>query len=336
MQLHHVLATSYARLFNSDAAITVTNANGETAGFHDSTTFNGLSDGMPITPETGYFHRPIGYYVPSGAYAVRMYGFVDSSAVFSASEYPRMFTCWRTGADKSQTDFFTYNSGLAIGNPDQQTKNVSLECITKVDSAQRVFQVLNCPAVHNDSLGIKAPDADRLTFVNRGPQKQYGLNIELAGSNGLAQFVHTAITMPANSSHYIVPDWLNLTNQPVRIYEDIGNTGVIHDTLTLANQVTGVKEQLTLGIPQEFRLEQNYPNPFNPSTTIRYGLPSRTHVTLTVFNTLGQQVARLVNANMDAGYHEATFDGSRLSSGVYFYRIEAGSFVQTRKLLLLR
>jgi hypothetical protein len=85
-----------------------------------------------------------------------------------------------------------------------------------------------------------------------------------------------------------------------------------------------------------FELNQNHPNPFNPSTTIRYGLPDRLHVTLTVFNTLGQQVTRLENGEQEAGYHEVKFDGSRLSSGVYFYRMEAGSFVQTRTLLLVR
>jgi photosystem II stability/assembly factor-like uncharacterized protein len=90
------------------------------------------------------------------------------------------------------------------------------------------------------------------------------------------------------------------------------------------------------GIPVEFSLSQNHPNPFNPSTTIRYGLPARSRVALAVFNTLGQQVEQLVNGDIEAGYHEVKFDGSGLSSGVYFYRIEAGSFVQTRKLLLIR
>ena len=90
------------------------------------------------------------------------------------------------------------------------------------------------------------------------------------------------------------------------------------------------------GIPLRFEMHQNYPNPFNPSTTIRYGLPNRSHVTLTVFNTLGQQVAQLVNGEVEVGYHEVRFDASGLSSGVYFYRIIAGDFVQTRKLLFLR
>ena len=332
----HVLAASYARLFNSDAAITITNAFGETAGFHDGSSFNGISDGMPIIPATGSYHRPIGYYVPSGVYTVRMSGFAGSDAVFSAFDNYRVFTCWRTGADKSQIDLLTYDNGLAVGNPDPQTKSVNLECIAKVGGAERVFRVQNCPTVHNDSLGITAPDADRLKFVNRGPQKTYDLNIRLAGSDGLARFTHAAVTIPANSSHYILPNWPNLLNQPVQIYEDIGNTGTIHDTLTLANQITAVRHQLTLGTPQEFRLEQNYPNPFNPSTTIRYGLPIRSQVTLTVFNMLGQQVALLQNGEMEAGYHEAQFDGKSLSSGVYFYRINAGDFVQTRKMMLVK
>jgi hypothetical protein len=88
--------------------------------------------------------------------------------------------------------------------------------------------------------------------------------------------------------------------------------------------------------PLTYRLEQNYPNPFNPSTTIRYGLPSHSHVTLTVFNTLGQRVATLVEGEQEAGFHEAVFDASALASGVYLYRLTAGSFVETRKLVLVR
>jgi hypothetical protein len=90
------------------------------------------------------------------------------------------------------------------------------------------------------------------------------------------------------------------------------------------------------GIPGSFSLEQNYPNPFNPSTTICYALPHNSFVTLTVYNTLGQQVAKLVNEQQEAGYHEAVFRSDGLPSGVYFYRLEAGSFTSTKKLLLLR
>jgi photosystem II stability/assembly factor-like uncharacterized protein len=89
-------------------------------------------------------------------------------------------------------------------------------------------------------------------------------------------------------------------------------------------------------VPVRATLEQNYPNPFNPSTTIRYSVPSRSHVLLTVFNALGQQVAQLVNGEMESGYHQVTFDGRGLSSGMYFYRIIAGSLVQTRQFVMIR
>jgi hypothetical protein len=91
-----------------------------------------------------------------------------------------------------------------------------------------------------------------------------------------------------------------------------------------------------LSPPHQYALNQNYPNPFNPSTTIRYGLPRRTHVTLTVFNTLGQKVAELVNGQLDAGNHEDQFNAGQLASGVYFYRLQAGAFVQTRSLCIVR
>ena len=89
-------------------------------------------------------------------------------------------------------------------------------------------------------------------------------------------------------------------------------------------------------LPTHFSLAQNYPNPFNPSTTIRYALPNRSHVTLTVFNTLGQKVAELVNNDVDAGYHDIQFNASNLATGVYFYRIQAGAFVEVKKFVLVR
>ncbi|MBI5021691.1 MAG: VCBS repeat-containing protein [Ignavibacteriales bacterium] len=89
-------------------------------------------------------------------------------------------------------------------------------------------------------------------------------------------------------------------------------------------------------LPKKFTLGQNYPNPFNPTTVIQYELPVQSHVTLSVYNIMGQRVAVLVDQVQDAGYREATFDGSKFSSGVYFYRLQAGSFIDTKKLLLLK
>jgi hypothetical protein len=89
-------------------------------------------------------------------------------------------------------------------------------------------------------------------------------------------------------------------------------------------------------LPTGLALEQNYPNPFNPSTTIRYSLPRKSSVQLAIFNTLGQRVATLVRGEKEAGYHEVRFEASGLASGVYFYQLQAGEYVATKKLLLLR
>jgi hypothetical protein len=113
---------------------------------------------------------------------------------------------------------------------------------------------------------------------------------------------------------------------------DMDGTSHLSDVITFT--LTDIEEN-TIS-PVTLALDQNYPNPFNPTTMIRYGLPVRTQVTLTIFNTLGQQVAMLVNGDMEAGYHEVLFDGSKLASGVYLYRMQAGSYVETRKLLLVR
>jgi hypothetical protein len=93
---------------------------------------------------------------------------------------------------------------------------------------------------------------------------------------------------------------------------------------------------LDVSHPIRFVLGQNYPNPFNPSTTINYGLPVACEVRLGVYDLLGRELAVLVNGRKDAGVHEVRFDGSGLSSGVYLYRLQAGEFVQTMKLVLLQ
>jgi hypothetical protein len=100
--------------------------------------------------------------------------------------------------------------------------------------------------------------------------------------------------------------------------------------------VTGIGGKTTNQAVSEFILSQNFPNPFNPNTTIRYALPHKAHVSLTVYNTLGQLVSQLGSGEQEAGYHEVKFAGSDLASGVYYYRLEAGTYVETRKLLLVR
>jgi len=99
--------------------------------------------------------------------------------------------------------------------------------------------------------------------------------------------------------------------------------------------IVSVEEDVST-TPLSFQLEQNYPNPFNPVTTISYLLPSRSEVRLIIYNLLGEEVARLVDSIQPAGLQQITWDASGVSSGIYFYRIQAGDFVQTKKMVLLK
>jgi hypothetical protein len=95
-------------------------------------------------------------------------------------------------------------------------------------------------------------------------------------------------------------------------------------------------EMITLSNPVEFKLSQNYPNPFNPATIISYSVPKDGNVSLRVYNTIGQQVAELINATQNAGTYDVQFNAVGLSSGIYYYRLEANGFVDTKKMILVK
>jgi hypothetical protein len=107
--------------------------------------------------------------------------------------------------------------------------------------------------------------------------------------------------------------------------------GEIHYTTTAVE----VKEH-GQEIPAAFALSQNYPNPFNPITTISFGVPKASFVTLKVFDLLGREVATLVNENRSAGFYDVQLDAGLLSSGVYFYRLQANDFVSMKKMIVLK
>jgi hypothetical protein len=90
------------------------------------------------------------------------------------------------------------------------------------------------------------------------------------------------------------------------------------------------------GIPGTFSLSQNYPNPFNPATKIRYSIPQSSNVVIKVFDILGNEIETLVNEEKPTGEYEVDFNAGNLTSGIYFYKLQAGSFVQTKKMILLR
>ncbi|GJQ63024.1 MAG: hypothetical protein SCALA702_20770 [Melioribacteraceae bacterium] len=117
-------------------------------------------------------------------------------------------------------------------------------------------------------------------------------------------------------------------------YND-GSTIPLSADISYPDGTTNVENEEEL-LPETMVLEQNYPNPFNPETNIRYYLPETAHVSLTVYNVTGELIAELVNREVSSGYHTAQFNSEGLSSGVYFYKLDAGGKTLINKMLLLK
>jgi len=114
--------------------------------------------------------------------------------------------------------------------------------------------------------------------------------------------------------------------------------GILVDDIDIVGgePFVGVEENEPIAIPKTFALRQNYPNPFNPSTTIQYDLPTNKMVSLRVYDLLGREVVTLVEKRQEAGSYQVVFDAVNLPSGIYFYRLTAGDFVSSRKMLLIK
>ncbi len=150
-----------------------------------------------------------------------------------------------------------------------------------------------------------------------------GSNVWNADINNLTPTFSVVITTPGVHHFHCIP------------HQALGMVGTITASLP-----TGVIENTIAA--SEFKLDQNYPNPFNPSTIISYNLVNPGFVTLKIYNSIGQEVATLVNENQSSGSHSIVFNSSEnfnngaLASGVYYYKLQTSGFEQTRKMLLLK
>ena len=114
------------------------------------------------------------------------------------------------------------------------------------------------------------------------------------------------------------------------------NVDAMDCQILIDSTTTGVEPIQQGSIPKNFKLNNNYPNPFNPSTTIKFSIPQTSYVTLEVFNTLGERIGVLASEELSAGTYKYNWDASDLTSGIYFYKIHAGNFVETKKMILLK
>jgi len=155
-----------------------------------------------------------------------------------------------------------------------------------------------------------------------------------SGTRNLAEYASTTVYRDGNAM-IVYPDDKNTTNPLTYFIKQTGGPVVISSEQNELNK-NAASVTPALNIPYQFSLAQNYPNPFNPSTVITYSIKTNSFVKLIVYNSLGQKVASLVNKNEDAGIHSVVFYAESLPSGIYFYRLHAGKFAETKKLILLK
>ena len=147
----------------------------------------------------------------------------------------------------------------------------------------------------------------------------------------------TTLTVEANRQTQSKATAEALISSPTNLKQTASETGSAAYSITIEPDVITSVDDGQVDVPNEVELQQNFPNPFNPSTTIQYALPEQAQVNLTVYDMLGQQVAQLLSGQVQsAGSHSINFDASNLSSGMYIYRLQAGSQSITRKMILLK
>ena len=193
----------------------------------------------------------------------------------------------------------------------------------------------NTDVAHNYYPGVTIESDSSLTSLHSGHIWFYAMVADECHAISWGAIANTSIISDTIVEFRAYPEALNCQNQPEYCIDG--------DTLTfeIPIVVQVVSTEPEHFIPEEFSLRQNYPNPFNPVTTLRYDIPENSHVTITIYDMLGRQVKTLINQTQDAGYRSLIWDatndyGKPVSAGIYLYQIQAGEYISTKKMVLLK
>ena len=290
--------------------------------------------------EVGYNVLPYAYWGTNGAlvvdYAVQPEVAAQGGTPtwwqvrYGSKSDPAFILPWRLDPEK----------GSPLEDPEKrrQTKDITVTPMNALPGATVAIRAF----VHNFSL-IPTPHPVGVRFYLGNPDSG---GVLIADPHGTTE-VYTHLAIPARgydtvSMSWALPPTIGSFGRIYGVLDAGASVSEVHlennvgwNIFTTASGTNGVRSTATLE-PMEYRLEQNYPNPFNPVTTIGYTVPGASSVKMVVYDLLGRQVQTLVDEVKQRGSYQATFNGQRLASGVYFCRLQAGSFVALRKLCLLR
>jgi ligand-binding sensor domain-containing protein len=239
---------------------------------------------------------------------------------------------FNVGPDSVLESYYSWNSGL----PDDSIRCIAVDgvgqkWIATDDHGLAMYDGYNWQVYNYTNCDIPSNQVEFVTVDNEG-NKWIGMNFRgLVKYDNLEwiNYCKANSGLPDDNVTCIAIDdigkkWIGTRYGGLAVLEEVGTVGIHNDATDLNH------------IPKQFKLSQNYPNPFNPSTEISWQLAVGSHVDLSVYNTRGQKVALLVNKHQPAGHHQVEWDASGFASGLYYYRIEAGNFIQTRKMIYLK
>ncbi|TVQ74347.1 MAG: T9SS C-terminal target domain-containing protein [Balneolaceae bacterium] len=329
-----------------------------------------LPGSVPILPPVSDNdpELPLGYFIPAGSYRISAYHYGDMDgnpekkrgafihngdvqrdaheadvppgsriAVFTEGAH---YTYHNLSPAAEKADLIHLNDGLSVVNPGNQPMHIALDALTWDEAGEKLFSVRNISVPNGDSLHFTVDNQRTLQLLNMGSAKQYQLEVTFMPDDRKAgTVIYDDIIIAGNARHRLVPPWDDIDAEPMRILIDSNLDGVFDDSVSVDGEYAtdafrGLEE---IGdVPSEYALFQNYPNPFNAQTTIRFHVPETVDARLDLYNILGQHVAGVHHGTVPAGSHEVVFDASRLASGVYIYRMQAGGFIQTRKMMLMK
>ncbi len=267
--------------------------------FNNATTFDqpiGAWDVSSVTNMENMFENARGFNQPIGSWDVSSVT-IMASMFNETNSFNQPIGSWDVS---SVTDMKIMFAGANVFNQDLSSWDVS--------SVTNMFRMFNNAGSFNQPIGDW--DVSNVTNMNWMFLNASSFNQDLT--------FWCVENIPEEPIDFSVSSPLVQENKPV--------WGTCPDATTIEAE----------GVPIAFTLEQNYPNPFNPATVIGYQLPVSSEVRLEVYDMLGRRVAVLENGMRTAGRHQVAFDASSLSSGMYFYRIQAGEFAETRKMMLVK
>jgi len=322
-------------LFSPNMDIRITDAMGNVSSLEQGSTTHDIPGSFPIVPLVGGLHDPIGYFLADLEYEIELEYPADSEGELSLFTGDTIYGYINQNPEIGSVDQLRYGNSLSVFGADHM---FDLEVTHANGTDQRMFSLRELTVSNGDSVNVSLLNDTELEFKNYGGA--ISTNLELRTDWGvMGYFLFEALEINGETGYKIeVPVWDDLDTQKITVLIDTNLDGEYDDSKSLTSMPVSNSEESegNQNIPEGFELHQNYPNPFNPTTQISYALPGQTHVEITVYNMLGQQVATLVNETKNAGRYEVSFDASGLSSGVYIYRLQTESYTETRQMMLIK